>query len=74
MADAAPPPTERSLEVDGNRLTMLPDGPGLLEALIGLIDGAERSLRLLYYTYTDDCSGRRVTRASSGRGRGRRRR
>lgn len=49
-----------SAEVEGNRLTLLPGGPERLEALIALIDGAERSLRLLYYIFEDDASGTRV--------------
>lgn len=43
--------------VDGNRLTLIPDGPARLAALLGLIDGAQHSLRLLYYIYTADTSG-----------------
>jgi cardiolipin synthase len=46
--------------VDGNRLSLLTDGPERLEALIALIDGAERTLRVLYYMFLDDMSGRRV--------------
>ena len=44
----------------GHRLTLLPDGPERLEALIALIDGAQESLRVLYYIWVDDESGRRV--------------
>ncbi|HYJ52113.1 MAG TPA: phosphatidylserine/phosphatidylglycerophosphate/cardiolipin synthase family protein [Allosphingosinicella sp.] len=47
-------------EVAGNRLTLLADGPERLEALIALIDGAQESLRILYYIWEDDESGRRV--------------
>ena len=50
----------RALTVDGNRLTLYPDGPERLEALIDLIDGAKHSLRLLYYTYLADAAGQRV--------------
>jgi cardiolipin synthase A/B len=57
MAAALP---ERTLTVDGNGLTLLPQGPPRLDALLGLIDGATRSLRLLYYTYSGDRSGDRV--------------
>jgi len=57
MADAAPPEPDRSLLVDGNRLTLLPDGPERLSALLGLIDGAKASVRLLYYMYRDDRAG-----------------
>ena len=35
------PKHERSLLVDGNRLTLLTEGPERLEALLGLIDGAK---------------------------------
>ena len=52
-----------SFTVDGNRLTLLPEGPERLRALIDLIDGAWRSLRILYYIYADDDSGRRVNAA-----------
>ena len=57
------PPPEQSLDVDGNRLTLLPDGPGLLEALLALIDGAKRSVRLIYYIYAQDQSGTLVYEA-----------
>ena len=49
--------------VDGNRLTLLIAGQERLTALIGLIDGAEHSLRLLYYIYTPDGTGRMVREA-----------
>ncbi|MBV8238167.1 MAG: phosphatidylserine/phosphatidylglycerophosphate/cardiolipin synthase family protein, partial [Sphingomonas sp.] len=49
--------------VDGNRLTLLTEGPARLDALIGLIEGARESLRILYYIYADDDSGRRVNEA-----------
>ena len=48
------------MTVAGNRLTLLPDGPPRLETLIALIDGAGESLRLLYYIWEDDATGRRV--------------
>ena len=50
----------RETLVDGNRLTLLEEGQERLDALIALIDGAEKSLRILYYIYDDDGSGRRV--------------
>ena len=50
----------RPMEVAGNRLTLLPDGPERLAALIALIDGARESLRVLYYIWEDDRRGRRV--------------
>jgi len=60
---AAEPPPEQSLEVDGNRLTLLPTGPARLKALLDLIDGAHRSVRLLYYIYAQDQSGTMVYEA-----------
>jgi cardiolipin synthase len=65
MADAsprksAPAPTA---VVAGNRLTLLTDGPERLEALIALIDEAKESLRILYYIFCADESGRRVREA-----------
>ena len=54
---------ERTLTVDGNRLTLLSEGPERLAALLALIDGAESSLRLLYYIYSDDGSGAMVRHA-----------
>lgn len=58
MKDADPKPAPH--EVAGNRLTLLPDGPQRLDALIGLIDGARTSLRLLYYIWCEDKAGTRV--------------
>ena len=60
-ADAPPP--EQSLQIDGNRLTLLPTGAGRLEALLGLIDGAQQTVRLLYYIYSQDQSGTLVYEA-----------
>jgi cardiolipin synthase len=48
------------MEVAGNRLTLLADGPERLEALIALIDDARDSLRILYYIWENDEAGRRV--------------
>jgi len=69
MSDAEP--KIAPMMVGGNRLTLLPDGPGRLEALIALIEGAQESLRVLYYIWADDVSGRRVRDAllaAAGRG------
>jgi cardiolipin synthase len=55
--------TAKHFTVDGNRLTLLIAGPARLEALIHLIDGAKHTLRLLYYIYTDDKTGREVRAA-----------
>jgi len=60
MDEPAPQPT---FTVAGNALTLLDTGPRRIEALIALIDGAERTLRILYYIYADDDSGRRVNAA-----------
>jgi cardiolipin synthase len=60
-----------SLEVAGNRLTLLADGPERLAALLDLIGGAKESLRFLYYMFMDDSSGTRVRDAlidAAGRG------
>src|SRR3569833_898177 len=51
---------ERSLTIDGNRLTFIPDGPDRLRELMALIDGAKKSLRLLYYIYSADTVGGQV--------------
>ena len=58
MSDAEP--QFRPMEVAGNRLTLLPDGPERLAALIELIEGAQKSLRVLYYIWEDDEAGRQV--------------
>lgn len=58
---SAPSPPEQPLfQVDGHRLTLLDTGPRRLEALLALIGGARESLRILYYIYADDATGRRV--------------
>lgn len=49
--------------VEGNRLTLLETGPTQLAALLALIDEASRTLRILYYIYADDDSGRQVRAA-----------
>jgi cardiolipin synthase len=57
--------------VAGNRLTLMPEGPDRLEALIALIEGARKSLRILYYIFNSDESGTRVRDAlieAGGRG------
>ncbi len=60
---ARPVLKSRAVSIDGNRLTLLTEGPALLDTLIELIDGARHSLRLLYYTYLADVSGERVKEA-----------
>jgi cardiolipin synthase len=46
--------------VDGNTLTVLTRGEERLSGLIALIDGAQTSLRLLYYIFAHDAAGHRV--------------
>lgn len=62
MADASPQKSASAptATVEGNRLTLLSGGPERLDALIALIDEARDSLRILYYIFCDDESGRRV--------------
>lgn len=61
MTDAKPPiPDDCSVAVDGNQLTLLSEGPPRLEAVLALIDGAERSVRVLYYIYRADSAGERI--------------
>jgi cardiolipin synthase len=55
--------SQPSHDVDGNRLTLLPEGPERLAALLDLIRGATRSLRVLYYIYVDDDAGAAVRQA-----------
>ena len=52
--------TAISLSVQGNRLTLVETGPALRHALIDLIDGATQSLKLYYYIFASDESGRMV--------------
>lgn len=60
MADTTAPSGDKTVRVDGNRLTLLTEGPERLEALLALIDGAQTSVRLLYYMYRDDRAGELV--------------
>ena len=53
-------PAISPVDVAGNRLTLLEEGLERLEALVALIDDARESLRILYYIWDDDESGRRV--------------
>ena len=51
---------ERTITIEGNRLTPIIEGPEILETLLDLIDGAKCSVRLLYYIYTADRTGAAV--------------
>ncbi len=48
------------IEVEGNQLTLITEGPDRLRALLDLIGGAECSLKLVFYIFADDRSGRAV--------------
>ena len=48
------------IEVGGNRLTLITEGPARLDALLDMIAGAKASLRLLFYMFASDDSGTRV--------------
>jgi cardiolipin synthase A/B len=49
--------------VDNNHLSVLTLGSERLDALLAMIDAARASLRLLYYIFADDGTGRRVADA-----------
>ena len=49
--------------VDANWLTLLTTGRERFDTLIALIDGAQESLRLLYYIFADDKAGQGVADA-----------
>jgi cardiolipin synthase len=60
MEPASPQPT---FTVDGNRLTLLDTGKRRLNAVLASIGEAKRSLRVVYYIYADDDTGRQVNQA-----------
>ena len=65
------PPAQPRFTVGDDRLTLLDTGPRRFAAMLDLIAGATASLRLLYYIYADDLSGRRINQAliaAAGRG------
>jgi cardiolipin synthase len=51
---------EPSFTIEGDTLRLITEGPERLEALLGLIAGATRTLRVLYYIYVDDEAGAKV--------------
>ncbi|MEP9402504.1 phosphatidylserine/phosphatidylglycerophosphate/cardiolipin synthase family protein [Sphingomonas sp. VNH70] len=55
-----PPETLPVFTVAGNRLTLLTEGPDRMDALLALIGGARRSLRILFYIWEEDGAGTRV--------------
>jgi cardiolipin synthase len=71
MAEETPTEAPLSRVVDGNRLTLLTSGAERLRSLLELIDGAEHSLRILYYIFQADSTGVRIRDAliaAAGRG------
>ncbi|WP_088185212.1 phospholipase D-like domain-containing protein [Sphingobium sp. Z007] len=56
-APASAPADDIRLDLHGNHLRLIADGAALRDALIALIDGARRSLKLYYYIFSDDGSG-----------------
>lgn len=49
-----------AVEVEGNRLTLIADGPERRAALLALIDGAKRDLSVCFYIFTDDADATAV--------------
>jgi cardiolipin synthase A/B len=60
IADPEPASVEGPGSIGGNALQVIASGPALRAALLALIDGAQESLRLCYYIFTSDASGRQV--------------
>ena len=58
--EATAPTLTQPFELDGNRLSLCHDGPGLRAMLLDLIDGAQSSLKLYFYIFATDRSGRQV--------------
>jgi cardiolipin synthase len=59
MADAAAQPVIRA-EIAGNTLELLETGKGRLRALLDIIEGAERSIKMLMYMFNPDHTGELV--------------
>ena len=56
-------PGEPSFTIGDDTLRLITEGPERLSALLDLIDGATRSLRIIYYIYVDDDAGAKVRAA-----------
>jgi cardiolipin synthase len=56
-------PSEPSFTIGDDTLRLITEGPERLTALLDLIAGAEKSLRILYYIYVDDEAGAKVRQA-----------
>jgi cardiolipin synthase A/B len=54
---------EPSFHIEGDTLRLITEGPERLTALLDLIAGARKSLRVLYYIYVDDDAGAKVRQA-----------
>ncbi len=63
-AEQERPPFRIDYVAGENALHVRGDGPSCLEMLIALIDGARATLRLHYYMFASDKSGRRVLAAA----------
>ena len=61
--DAEAPALPVDCEVAGNRLKLLPGGLERFDALIGLIEAATQSIRVLFYMFTEDEAGLLVLQA-----------
>ena len=48
------------IDAQGLHLRFVPAGPDRLDTLVDLIDGAQTRLRLCFYIFADDASGKRV--------------
>ncbi len=60
---ANPVPERLIADVAGHRLEVIPDGQDRLTRLVRLIDGAERSIDLIFYMFSDDRTGQMVRAA-----------
>lgn len=63
MDDGRPARREAPLEVDGNRLVPIVEGPARLRALLALIESAHSRIRLYYYIFKADATGTAVREA-----------
>lgn len=65
LRDPLPPRTKGRIgaEIAGTRLELLEHGPERLETILEMIDGAQESIRLLFYMFSSDNAGRAVLQA-----------
>ena len=49
-----------AIEAQGHALRFFPGGADRLDALVALIDGARRTLKVCFYIYAPDACGERV--------------